>query len=75
MWEQMLAVLLGGLLYTWAVRKVKPSDGNKATLAPGKKGRGYVLEHAYKALLGAIRRPAAFFLTYELGSTHKHGVS
>ena len=37
-----VSVARGGLLYTCAVRKVKLGDGNKATLVPEKKGRGYV---------------------------------
>ena len=36
--------------------KIKPSNGDKAASTHGKKGRGYILEHAYEALLNAIRQ-------------------
>lgn len=50
--------------------KAKPSNGRKRSLTTEKKGRGYVLEHAYEALLQAIRegelRPGQRLLETEI---------
>jgi DNA-binding GntR family transcriptional regulator len=48
---------VGDCLYTSDMAKIKSvSDDNGSGKAAGRKVRGHVLEHAYEALLGAIRQ-------------------